>query len=535
MTSLEDRRASRARGTSIAAAMLLLAWSRQANATLSFSPFQCPSPVYVPYTYSLGQRYPDTPGGDTSRRESEVGYDPNNYSAAVQAYNNTINHSRYFIGNQYTSSMEFHYTLFDLEYFYDTIRGGHYTNYLTTDWVQDFSQTGSYSAGYLPAVVGGGGDSLQAHHGYLQFVSDINNSHQGITVDSVKVTCGAYDILTHAMWPHERYSGVLLAQNDVVYARVASDTPASGTHQTVALWTAPSVDADLYVRCNAYPTPTVYDYRDFRGGTSSFIHIPANQCVGGSWYIAVHSYSGVGQFSLVWARHKTSEHRTINVSRGDSGNSAPADRESVMRDMLRRAAGRVFGMTEGQVVLADINLHNAGTSGCLCTNPGLCDTVLDWNRTFRANAEICPFVYGGSYSNVCAHVGADDISNARDEVLAHEWGHEWLCNRDEYTDALGPACGHSIMASYRNMQNVCQNSDHAKDGQPGATDPYGVSGWARMSTDGRLYWAPWGGTPDAFEYLYQTVDGNIPPGSEENFNFDNPESDSTVGKLHIVP
>ena len=70
---------------------------------------------------------------------------------------------------------------------------------------------------------------------------------------------------------------MLLGTDDVVYFRVPDDMTAE---RSVAMWGDPSNnnDFDIYVRCNAPPTPTVWDYRGYSVGAQEFLHLPQYGC-----------------------------------------------------------------------------------------------------------------------------------------------------------------------------------------------------------------------------------------------------------------
>ena len=175
---------------------------------------------------------------------------------------------------------------------------------------RDGSQTFNITA--APAVpfwtnTGPGTLSLQAQPLSMLFVTDYSVTNTGFSIGRARVCCDSgQNNNTITMVENTRYYGMVLATNDVVYAKYY---PPTNRDVTVALWgTGP--DIDLYVRCGALPTPTQWDYRGFSSDAQEFVHIPANQCPGTALYIAGHAFNinGAQTFNMAVHAHDPGHH-----------------------------------------------------------------------------------------------------------------------------------------------------------------------------------------------------------------------------------
>ena len=293
--------------------------------------------------------------------------------------------------------------------------------------------------------------------------------------------------------------------NDTIFLYSPSFTY-GGAEQSVVLFgpTATGVDFDLYVRCNAIPTPTAYDFTSQSPNRNEMVHLPSGSCNGGTWHFAIHSFAaGTGQFSLILSEHKHSQHFTVTAGIGFTPTSTQL---AVIKAALRNTARTFWGMTEGTQIVDEIKLWNNGS----CNNCG------------GAPCKVCyldnPLI-GASCSNngIVTMTNGGFTGGATDwRLMAHEWGHCLIGLSDEYIiDRNGLtqlACGHSMMASHlTDNNNLCYgdypvDSDHMQDGA-GVAGPQ-VSGWESLHQSNRVPWLL-GETPDNFDYINFDFNGQV--------------------------
>lgn len=334
--------------------------------------------------------------------------------------------------------------------------------------------------------------------GVLNFHTDYSVTKDGARINAARVCCQSTvpsgGSGSSYVRPYLRYQGALLGTNDVVYLYADNgqgEFPSCGNHKTLAVWSdTPGTDFDVYVRCNVRPTETQWDYIGYSVGSQEFVHIPGGECTcPGSWNIAVHSYSGSGQFNLVWAEHYPSQHRNITAGTDFSASSSQMD---VFENTLRGAARRFFGATEGTQMIARIDLcNNASCNNCGGSKCNLCFH----NQNGTANSPIC----GSSWVDVY------QTYHGYPAGIAHEWGHKYFCAEDEYEEGSGlHYCGHSIMNSSPYLNDFCyeysaSHSDHGKDRDPGISQTSLDAAWTQAYNAGVTPWIP-AETPDSYNY-----------------------------------
>jgi hypothetical protein len=227
---------------------------------------------------------------------------------AGSVYQDRIDHRRAFMGNRYARGLRLWHTEFMTENGWDFMEFFHSdgstisrtgsldtsTNSATNAWVE-FTNTGNLRLSYVPASI--------------RFFSDLIGQDLGVRFTKAAVCCSTTQAalpVANVTWG-VRYTGILLASNDVVYFKVgAASTSSKAIH--VTLWSSySSVDFDLKARCNALPTSTTYDYSAVASGRWEYLRIPyTSTCPAGPWYVAVYSYSGDGGFNFVASLAKTS-------------------------------------------------------------------------------------------------------------------------------------------------------------------------------------------------------------------------------------
>lgn len=217
-------------------------------------------------------------------------------------------HGRRVLANSWVKEFGFRVSYFDVEDPYDYVQYGQHDASLQNSiggnwWI---------APNWHDFVVS---TNLQAKPGTLQFYSDGWVSRQGVDFERARVCCNTTaGSGYHTLAPFHEYIGVLLGTGDVVYALVPGSSTLNIT-LTMRGQNFPGKDFDLYARCNAPPTEGLFDYFQW-SGQQEYISIPAGQCVGGTWYVAVHSWSGAGYFTLVHSVHYPSRTRTISAGTG---------------------------------------------------------------------------------------------------------------------------------------------------------------------------------------------------------------------------
>ncbi len=338
-----------------------------------------------------------------------------------------------------------------------------------------------------------------------------SGSAAGFEVDRVNLQCQGDNPNPALLEMHERYSGVLLGTGDVVLARF----PVRDAHQVVTMWaTDPSAgtDFDLYARCNAFPTPTEYDFRSASGRADETIHFASTErqaCTAGSWYVAVHSRRGAGQFNLSWTRHAAAQHREVHVGiTAYTGDVHRGELTSQQAEQLRLAARQLFSATEGQIFVSNFVLHavrepvlstDPQRSDGRCGSPARhCDTLYVWDDA------------GGTTKSALDGFPSSFIGfRTTPLTVAHEWLHLWGGRTpgdgglvDEYIltgGSTGTGCGHSNMAF--DTAALCTDADHRRDLPAGTVASAAVakSAWSQLYDNGAVLWKPTT-TPDGFDY-----------------------------------
>jgi hypothetical protein len=425
--------------------------------------------------------------------QTEAGHGGRRVFAGLGRYINNLKHGRYFLASGRVREVMFHLASLDTEYNADILRLQQQGNW-------PFLLSGAIPSNWIWPV-------QQSHSQHtpieLEFVSNSAGSEPGFIFDQIGVCCsGGPATPAFQMIPGERYTGVLQAADDVVYLRVPAGP--SGTRLSLALWASTGTnDFDLYARCGAPPTPSSFDLVGFSGNSQEQILSAANACTGSEWHIAVHSYSGSGQFSVV-ASYQKVPNGVFVLKVGFEG-TPTSTWKSQIRGVINQFLRFTYGVFEGQIFFDTCKFWvNTGVD---CTNCGgsVCDVCLK-SSPGTSTAPICQpgsiFITPANYF--------------KPTLYAHEFGHKYLCLKDEYSpdgcdvtkSTCYLSCGHSVMANpYTDQHNLCvRNFDsgfinHPRDIKPGSPDITGQSsGWTIAMTSGRLVFQPVQ-TPDNFSYL----------------------------------
>ncbi len=233
----------------------------------------------------------------------------------------------------------------------------------------------------------------------MRFVSDSQIAKKGVWFDHAKICCNQdKDLRIHQLRTSQEYVGVLQGSDDVIFVRFPG-LYLYPSIRTIAMKQANSAesdaDFDMYLRCGAKPTKTIYDHVANAGVVSEYLSV-ADPCLG-DWYLAIHSKRGAGTFHLQLAGHPIQLHFSRNNSAqrqlrvGFYRSDADTEVLSVLRDSLIGGAKRLYAMTEGRVIIEDYWFYTFSTD-CICD--GL-------------ECDIC-FVHDEDTSDALTHLGYSD-------------------------------------------------------------------------------------------------------------------------------
>lgn len=479
--------------------MALFAWTalaRPATAAagdkeVKFDPVPCPSfPSFqeMPFSYTIGDQFGSV--SELPVKVQAINWTTCPNPADCGNYLSSTHQERPLAGNENITRLSFSTRAFGFESPFDYLEYGHRVpaspfpietvngkiEWWGATWWLDIPLAGS----------------LQEDQAFLRFHSDGSNEDDGLATWKIRFSCQKPGVprAPGPLVPRRRATGFLLGDNDVVFLQVPAGWEPSGAsdlHQTVAIWPQnpqASVDFDLYVRCNAKPTPTAFDARGFSPFAEEFLHLRPEDCPGGIWNIAVHSFRGEGQFNVVAHSHKQDAHFSLEVAFDYSLTKGERD---LWEDLLREGARFYYGMTEGTRILDTFRVYTGRTS-CPFFDPTACgghycNLCLD-PQTCRPGKDCRAFTYPWWPS----HMQLYSVDLNQPDTLPHELGHYDLGLPDEYEDRTAPSgakfsapkCGHTVMAlGFKGKEyNLCVEADHDADRIAGPAG--GDSGWRRI-------------------------------------------------------
>jgi len=486
----------------LAAGLFLFAWpafalpGAAAQEGVKFDPVPCPSfPSFqeMDFSYTIGDHFGSS--------ELPVKAQTTNWTtcpnpADCGEYLSSTHQVRPLIGNENITRVSFSTRVYSFESPYDYVEYGHLVPAFPFPIETATGKIDWWGGGRWQDILLAG--SLQDDQGFLRFHSDGSLEDEGLDTARIRFSCQKPDAPRPPgmLVSRRRATGFLLGTNDVVFLQIPAgwDLPTlSGLHQTVALWPQDpqtTADFDLYVRCNAKPTPTVFDARSSSRTSQEFLHLRPEDCPGGTWNIAVHSFNGSGQFNVVAQSHKADAHLTLDVAFDDV--VTPAER-AVWESMLTESARFYFGMTEGTRIIDTFRIYTGRTS-CPFFDPlacggHYCNLCLDPD-TCRVGRACRAF----TYTWWPRHVQLYSVDLLRSSTLPHELGHYDLDLPDEYEDRTAPdgstfsapQCGHTVMALgfIGKEYNLCVEADHKADRIAGPAA--GDSGWKRIGASGAV-------------------------------------------------
>ncbi|MBI4704720.1 MAG: hypothetical protein HY744_26760 [Deltaproteobacteria bacterium] len=412
---------------------------------------------------------------------------------ACPRYTNHLDHTRWATANAYVKQFGFYVNSFETEYCCDKLKYGE-------DGQPLQELKGTVSPQWLSIGVSG---SLQATPAVFVFHTDYSWGYPGFYLGSARVQCQSSPATDPAyLRPFYRHTGVLLGWEDTVYFQTPGTSAAAAKHVTFQLWSpVPNANFDLYARCNALPTDSQYDFASTSSDSMEYIHTPAQQCIYGTWYLAVFQAGSIaGQFNLVRTDHWHHEHHTL---RAGTNFNASAGQLDTMKIGLENGMRDFFAATEGTVLIEHVDLWNS--NDCSNCNGAQCDVCFE--QVEDCDGSCCPCC--GHASGLCASspVYIHQACWANGETLSHEWGHKYFCADDEYYNVSDPKyqCGHSIMAkSNGDQNNMCwfhndDFQDHKMDKGCGAADTGLPSAWDQANNADVTPWKP-SETPDNYDY-----------------------------------
>ena len=343
----------------------------------------------------------------------------------------------------------------------------------------------------------------------LNYVTDKANPSQGFTIDSATITsCATAPIPVQNIYDvaERRVIGILTGTDDTLYysyppPKVVPPGIQLGPQSLhIALTTAPSLtntNFDIYLSCGSVPTASSYMVAGVSPGSQEFIDVLLlTQCLS-RWYIAVNSAQGAGAFELnvVYGADQP-----VCV-RFENGSFTKAQEDS-LRNQVLKSVGGVFGSTGGVVLMTPIQFINDVNADCdnsIISNPGATNGFRHVNlkascgRSSTASQED----YGNAHSDLCTDYTLSGGTIGAHRILAHEMGHLFWSLPDEYNDAHGAQCGHSMMSTAdATYYSLCTQWNHTLDpvmgadayhdpGQPVSAPPFGdnQSMWNKLVFD----------------------------------------------------
>jgi hypothetical protein len=406
-------------------------------------------------------------------------------------YINNIQHRRYVYGNPYTRDFGFNVAHFDTESGFDYLDYGPAGQTLTR-------LTGAPTTGWRDFTL----NTLNG--GTFYFRTDGSITRQGFALTEARVCCNTTENPNvPSIAVGTLATGALMGTNDTVYFKFTPPPTSSTDHSTVVLYsTGGTNDFDLYVRCGSKPTASTYDYVNRSGDSNEMVHIPANAC-SSDFYVAVYSYAGSGQFRAQVGRHRAKRH----ISNFAIGTQyfATENELAQYRTLFRNGARMLYGSSEGAIFIESFSLNNNGScapfGGC---GSQQCLACLKNDTGYRSNSPLCSGESAAGMMNIGKF-------NCDHECIAHELGHYYMCQPDEYTDVSGNSrsqCGHSNMANpWGSNNNYCTSTNHKKDKDPTVGDTTLNNTWDNAATTSPpVVPFSFSGTPDNFDF--QTHDFN---------------------------
>lgn len=394
---------------------------------------------------------------------------PENPNAAG-TYINNIEARRYLWANQHVSRVNFNLASFSTEATFDrlemfpTISGG---TFLSLSGAQSGWKTVTVAAN----------QSLQTSPIDVRFVTDVSVTRPGFNINAVTACSNGTSAASSGIRGRvgQKELGMLLAKDDVVY--IGFPAPPTTQRVNLTLNGPAGTDFDVYVRCNALPTPTAFYQRAFSADSKEFLSfVPEAACSStsiGTYWVAINSFGGAGRFDLRWSTANAADIRTIKV-----GVDFPATPEQLQlfADMWKKGVREFYGHTEGQFLFNRVEIFPNATGTPPTCDGELCKAVMNQNAG-RCTAAFGPILLKPSCWS-------------RYRTYAHEMLHKFLPLIDEYRlnadqTASYAECGHSVLASTTSSNhNLCTGANHGRDRDPRAppsAEEDTTAAWPKLS------------------------------------------------------
>lgn len=375
--------------------------------------------------------------------------------------------------------------------------------------------------------------SLMSPGGLLRFrtgpapTSVLNQSEDdGFRTASISVSAPSTiaDSATETLRPFERALVLLPATDSIVNLAL----PARGTNEgvSVAAWledpsNAPAKALGVWMRCNALPNAANFAHRQyFQPNVPIFIR-PTSTC-SGTWFVTVGSTAPSTRIVHVTASAHNTNRIVTGQKVGLKFNATSQQMVSVAYG-LRSAAWRIYGLSEGTLLLKSFTFYNNETCGFLGCGGSACSICIA-KEACRSNVTdgIMTICNPQTSDLLSGNLGLIDLPWGAAQTLAHEFGHQHMKLPDEYKDAGGcgswGVCGHSLMELFNNnVHGLCNTADHRSVVQDLRTSPNRVLGPTGYACDGSAHVLD---SQSAWTRWSQATPGQIVPTfSPQNLNY----------------
>lgn len=403
----------------------------------SFGVLNCPS---VP-----GFQEIDFPLPDTSHLRSNTGI----------GLMNNVNDEKYVYSSLNVKRISLLFSNFQMETNYDFLEFGE------KDSTIPLILTGTLFANtWLPPIYAS--VDFNQIPGSLRVKTDQSIASVGYNITKARVTCGPSQT-PGTVFPQlnlgKFHLGILLGTNDSIFFQIPV---VSGQNTNLLLAGTNNTDFDLYARCNAVPTKTVFTAASGSGDSNEFLSLPSSSCPNGIWNVVVHSYIGAGGFTLLPSRSFQSENLVLRAY-VQSNSNAEVDSTATT---LALAARRIYSTTMGAMRPLEIQVCGGfNYSSCGIFN---ITKRYDCSRSFADGIRAA----NGPIQGIAL------CSDGNANTVVHEIGHAVLGLPDEYQDVGNPPvsisrCGHTVMGANW-IPSLCYSGDHNKD-FPAGSSPTGIA------------------------------------------------------------
>jgi len=338
------------------------------------------------------------------------------------------------------------------------------------------------------------------------FTGDYNifytENNRYFIIDSIEYTCYKQkrnqESIPLINYPGIRYDGVLLSSGDVYFYKVLHF---QGSLTEIVLSGYNNGDFAPYARRDKLPAKNRYDFiGDYANSSDESITIPDTYPTG-TYYIAVYSRKGSGQYTIWAANLRRENKKSLSVGSDITFNSESYFENSIV-EPVKKALYILYKATHGQVYVSNVDIYNSNAFG------GSCDCL---KRNCYCGPYGWPCDLCITKQNIRAHTvnWQYSIVPLKDEhlvgTIAHELGHSILNLKDEYQERDSEDinyCGHTIMAVPKYILSICNPYNHCKDSEI-VPCPNGLyDGWTQLSNKFYISEVPYD-TSDMFPLYYE--------------------------------